>query len=144
MLYLESWNNTKRLNKYTELFQLTLVNCFGVTSQHTLEDSVWKWQQDPAWVVLYLAVCTVPCTSCKTQRGQHMRTEPHQNPQKGDWQQYLTAAWHLARIFLSNLPDFCTVNNKVGNNKDNNDTLITAWSLQEQIKQYIIYYLWTL
>jgi len=48
-----------------------------------------------------------------------MKTVPYQNPQKGDLQVYLTAALHLVRIFLLNLPDFYKVNNnELGGNKD--------------------------
>jgi hypothetical protein len=47
-----------------------------------------------------------------------MKTKPYQNPQKEDSQLYLTAAWHLVRIFLLNLPDFYKVNNnKLRSNK---------------------------
>jgi hypothetical protein len=55
-----------------------------------------------------------------------MKTKPYQNPQQGDLQVYLTAAWHLVRIFLLNLPDFYKVNN---NELDGNtDTEITEFS----------------
>jgi hypothetical protein len=116
--HVRSQDSSDTLNKCIELLQLTLVNCFEVISQHTLEDNAGKWRQVPALIALYWAVCTVPCTSCRTQRGQHMKTEPYQNPQKGDLQVYLTAAWHLVRIFLLNPPDFYKVNNNEhGSNK---------------------------
>jgi len=60
-----------------------------------------------------------------------MKTEPYQNPQKGDLRVYLTAAWHLVRIFLLNLPDFYKVNNnKLGSNKDTVMTELSAMRKQ--------------
>jgi hypothetical protein len=56
-----------------------------------------------------------------------MKTEPYQNPQQGDLQVYLTAVWHLVRIFLLNLPDFYKVNNnKLDSNKDTEITELSA------------------
>lgn len=56
-----------------------------------------------------------------------MKTEPYQNPQTGDLRMYLTAAWHLVRICLLNLPDFYKVNNnELGSNKDIAMTKLSA------------------
>jgi len=61
-----------------------------------------------------------------------MKTEPYQNPQQGDLQVYSTAAWHLVRIFLSNLPDFYKVNNnELDSNKDIEITELSAICQQQ-------------